>query len=114
MISMERTTFQLMLMAAILAFITPFVKLVIIYLNILAAYSLHYAQYGWYWVHHRLNIAAKPTMIPALLAQIFWPLLLGILIDKSYSRIKKRRFDYPYLCALFIWFIINGSQALLQ
>lgn len=107
-------TIRLILLAALLAMMAPFVKLIMIYLHFMNNTTYHYINDFILWFAKEYQIHQNINLWSKILSQLFWPFIITIIIDRVYSKIRKKKFDHNYLCALLLWLIFNGSSIILQ
>lgn len=96
-----------------LIFANPLIQAIMVHIAKLQSYTSkkfillgHLIDLSWGF---KLNLF---TLIS--LSQIFWPLVLTIIINLLLKWMKKPELNHPNIYLCFIWLLFNGSFTLLQ
>ena len=97
----------------VLSLATPFIKKIIILIYNFQLMTLKFFRQLGPVIQKQMGIQIYPYLMD-LLACVFWPLLLTILVDVYYKFVKHTEFKSPNLLLLFLWLVFNGGTLLLR
>jgi hypothetical protein len=104
---------KLLILLSLLVLSIPWIKNVMIYL---AIFNLLSANFIKNLLHNFLDYfsISMPNVILIVIAQIFWPFTITVIVDRLIKWRKAKHLLHPVALASGLWIILNGSALLIQ
>lgn len=104
---------KLLILLAVLVITIPWIKSLMIYLAIFNLVSANFIKNLLISILHYFSISI-PNVILIIVAQIFWPFTITVIVDKIFKWRKAKHLLHPVALASGLWIILNGSALLIQ
>jgi hypothetical protein len=104
---------KILLLLLILTFSIPYIKILMIYLGIFQLMTANLIKATLLDILNIFSLTV-PNVMLILIAEIFWPFIITVSIQKLFEFLKKKPLLHPVATAASLWVILNGSIILIS